>query len=366
MPSMTPTSILRRGRWTGRAAETSSPSREAIYRSFAPGVTTLARRLLGRPAAAEDGRTGRLRRRAHQARGSTTAAARSPAGCASITVYEVPHAAALALVPRNAADLRRWGRGRVQPVPNPLRRRPVRSASTWSVRSTGSATPRGSSVCGCTTSRATRTPKSARCWGARRACPSRSSHGRTSVSASYSRLPERCIHACPYRPSAEPSRRRASGKNVRSHVESCAECALARAGLETVRRRLLALPAVGVPDGRLGARAKAARGGPRDGKAAAPEWRRRNGGHSSDAAPPVHLGRWMRESPRRGASRNNWQPRSASFLSHARHAGVQGDHGPAGVARGSPRGDSARGMLPFWAGQGRRAAPPATRPSVRP
>ena len=27
---------------------------EAIYRSFAPGVTTLARRLLGRPAAAED------------------------------------------------------------------------------------------------------------------------------------------------------------------------------------------------------------------------------------------------------------------------------------------------------------------------
>jgi hypothetical protein len=34
---------------------------------------------------------------------------------------------------------------------------------------------------------------------------------------------------------------------VRSHVESCTECAQAKAGLETMRRRLAALPAVNAP-----------------------------------------------------------------------------------------------------------------------
>ena len=34
---------------------------------------------------------------------------------------------------------------------------------------------------------------------------------------------------------------------VRSHVESCTECAQAKAGIETMRRRLAALPAVDAP-----------------------------------------------------------------------------------------------------------------------
>ena len=183
----------------------------AIYRAFEVPVRTLARRIVTPRSAAEDVAQDvfvDVITRLHQfeGRGSFAGWVRS------IAVSTLPDAPALAvaawpaLAGRVDALDRRAAPGLAGSSAGRARRpRTAPMRSTSSARWRSSATTRGPS-CGCTTSRATPMPKSARCSAHRPVFPSRSLPARTSACGTCCMSKETGRHACPYRARHEPAR----------------------------------------------------------------------------------------------------------------------------------------------------------------